>query len=569
MHDRFRDLDNSSNVLIGDVARDILHGFKVQLEKSGGLLLEKLKGGEYSPVSDDDAIRKITEHIKTREKSAHLWRDGTEKSVANDGGCCPEESNSSVHEKNSPDQNDEQKVQRDKDIILSFRDHSNFKAAMLDHFRAMDKRGSRVKTKDAAKAIFEGFVLQLDESNGRFWRREGKEILPVDRVDALQIIEKYVSSRWKYAHWRKENDLRTDRDRCAEIMEREGESSAPKKRQKISNSPACDEDISPSEAVKAISRSSKSRKPPCVVNPMGYVGNHVVNLLQREGWAFRFKRGLVGDLAVVYRKGCCKKTAEEGKDKITGYENVAKWAYLTGYYKKNVVGSDEGIEVLRKAGIGDDPYSIFKDVVSLGEEHIQCNDKEQKGREGKKTDSQRENRNGKAAVSGVSGRVGGGAATDRGSNQGAARRSSDEHNDEGSNHPIVVDPAPESEPACIRDEEGDTSENKTGASNFGNPISEIEEMFKRILTRYQATEEDPDSNAFYSHLIQFLEYKARKQEFDLGADKVIIEQAMEKFEAQKEDLAAAMQANIDAAYSFRKHMIAFSINEVKKRLPLT
>ena len=46
-------------------------------------------------------------------------------------------------------------------------------------------------------------------------------------------------------------------------------------------------------------------------------------------------------------------------DMFSGHEAVAKWAYNTGYYERVVVQTEGGRRLLHKAGILEDPYSIF------------------------------------------------------------------------------------------------------------------------------------------------------------------------------------------------------------------
>ncbi len=101
--------------------------------------------------------------------------------------------------------------------------------------------------------------------------------------------------------------------------------------------------------------------------PLVYVGNYIANHVQ--GWEVRQRtnRKLCSDYYVIYRSGCNKKSAVEGKDKFTGYDKLALWAFETGYYKEHVVETEEGQEILQKLGVECEPYSIFNEAANLGQ----------------------------------------------------------------------------------------------------------------------------------------------------------------------------------------------------------
>ena len=44
---------------------------------------------------------------------------------------------------------------------------------------------------------------------------------------------------------------------------------------------------------------------------------------------------------------------------LSGHEAVALWAYKTGYYERNIVQTEGGRRLLHRAGILENPYSIF------------------------------------------------------------------------------------------------------------------------------------------------------------------------------------------------------------------
>ena len=70
-------------------------------------------------------------------------------------------------------------------------------------------------------------------------------------------------------------------------------------------------------------------------DPLTYIGNHIANLLvSEEKWTNVTKKvDLINVGQVMYKKGCDRKTAEEGKDKFTGYKALAWWAYGNNYYR--------------------------------------------------------------------------------------------------------------------------------------------------------------------------------------------------------------------------------------------
>ena len=101
--------------------------------------------------------------------------------------------------------------------------------------------------------------------------------------------------------------------------------------------------------------------------PLEYVGNYIANHV--KGWEVRQRtnRKLCSDYYVIYRTGCNKKSAVEGKDKFTGYDKLALWAFETGYYKEHVVETEEGRDILQKLGVECEPYSIFNEAANLAQ----------------------------------------------------------------------------------------------------------------------------------------------------------------------------------------------------------
>lgn len=107
-------------------------------------------------------------------------------------------------------------------------------------------------------------------------------------------------------------------------------------------------------------RSDNSSKPKCSVkvDKLEYIGNYIANHV--SGWEPQQRTNRLGlDHYVIFREGCDKKTAVEGKDKFTGYDKLAIWAFETHYYTEHVVETVPGKEILERLGIMQDPYSIF------------------------------------------------------------------------------------------------------------------------------------------------------------------------------------------------------------------
>ncbi len=85
-------------------------------------------------------------------------------------------------------------------------------------------------------------------------------------------------------------------------------------------------------------RSNNPSKPKCSVkvDKLEYIGNYIANHV--SGWEPQQRTNRLGlDYYVIYRVGVDKKTAVEGKDKFTGYDKLAIWAFKTHYYTQHVV----------------------------------------------------------------------------------------------------------------------------------------------------------------------------------------------------------------------------------------
>ena len=91
----------------------------------------------------------------------------------------------------------------------------------------------------------------------------------------------------------------------------------------------------PVSAATANRASRNSKEQPPKTPHLTIMGNFISSLLvKKEGWSVvNEKVDAINFGQVIYRKGTNRKTAEEGKDKFTGYEALAWWAYNNGYYR--------------------------------------------------------------------------------------------------------------------------------------------------------------------------------------------------------------------------------------------
>lgn len=89
--------------------------------------------------------------------------------------------------------------------------------------------------------------------------------------------------------------------------------------------------------------------------PREYIAGYIEIMLRQEaaqyGWVLK-KDSLDNPIWE-------KKSIAGGIDTFTGYDEILDEAYRIGFYEEYVVGEEDGRDFLDKAGILEDPYSIF------------------------------------------------------------------------------------------------------------------------------------------------------------------------------------------------------------------
>ena len=254
----------------------------------------------------------------------------------------------------------------------------------------------------------------------------------------------------------------------------------------------------------------------------------------------------IDDTPVLFRKGCDRKSAEEGKDKITGYEAMAMWSYASGHFKEYVLGTEDGMDVLMKVGRQDDPFSIFREQIAA---------------EGSKNDDNTEqdnlNRKPAAATSTQRTDVGAPRASTQRTDGGANEHTNNSDGD--NNRKPAAAPSPQREVSS--DEEGSPSRNNKKVSPM-----ELLEIDTAIRSSLNAAEENKDADGieFYAYLLNYFGSRAVQ---NLLSDKDIIAESMKNFESVKEKEAQAKKRN-DANLDFFPTMLKWIIGDIKEKLPM-
>jgi len=281
-----------------------------------------------------------------------------------------------------------------KNVIVSLKDQS-YKQIMEEYFKKLGPKTNQTKEgklteREAADAVFN----ELESKGGRFVRLMNSHNLSEGYVEIdddeawnskyliLNVSNFYFCGPYHLSSMLSPfcllEEIRCDINRRMESAKRwlypksssKDSSSAtkqPKRRKEDTNGErktkrqhkSTDQDEkrneNPSQMKEANISISKGSVKGC---PLEYVGNYIANHL--EGWEAQQRTNKLGlDYFVIHRHGFNKKTAVEGKDKFAGYDELAKWAFRTGYYTKHVVETKEGKEILERLGIENEPYSIF------------------------------------------------------------------------------------------------------------------------------------------------------------------------------------------------------------------
>jgi len=96
------------------------------------------------------------------------------------------------------------------------------------------------------------------------------------------------------------------------------------------------------------------------MNAREYIADYVRVILPDHGWVVKYKRINELDVLVATRESGSDNN-REGPNKLTGFDEIIDEAFVSGFYEKHIVGTENGREWLEQAGILEDPYSIFDD----------------------------------------------------------------------------------------------------------------------------------------------------------------------------------------------------------------
>mmetsp|Transcript_33927 Transcript_33927/g.73439 ORF Transcript_33927/g.73439 Transcript_33927/m.73439 type:complete len:812 (-) Transcript_33927:4331-6766(-) len=586
MHKHLRRME-INNKGADEVGREILQGFKANLDASGGMFLKK-HGGGFIQVDEEQALRFICYSISLRGRTVDTWKRSS------------------------------------RNIVLHMKD-KKYRSIMYEHFRRME--GSKTDDDELGREIFEGFRAELKKSGGIFLKRYGCGTQQIGEQKALCSITALVKRRMDSAHvWRdsnetlKENDHVVGGKRKSCIGSDEKLTAAvPSKNQKCGNDVVNEETAADSTPNSRRTRNSMESPwdvgatcvgATCLEDPLKYIGNYISNTRYEGGWIVTTQRvDYVNYGQVIYRKGVERKAAIEGKDKFTGYHALAWWAYATGYYKKYVVDTYHGRQILKKANILNNPYSIFKDESIPGSQKCRSENEGQRGEGRSGNSSNNSNSNGEnlsrrpAAASG--------ARKERVSNENpffvdllsddentVIAESPPPHDDDDENlvppdfvaeDPIIVEQPPDDDdgdalpdsapPVHIKDDDEGDNNNDNNAPNerntspfFDSDTEQFMAHFESIQSSFDVavTDDDRDSVAFYDHLIRYFGNKAQKQDFCLGSgENDAILKAVKKFEDTKEKMERAEMENKPRVAEVFKHLLThIVVNECKKKLPL-
>lgn len=95
-----------------------------------------------------------------------------------------------------------------------------------------------------------------------------------------------------------------------------------------------------------------------------YIAAYVrTRMLPEHGWILKRKVKCGFDVWVASR------TISGKEEEYIGDDAILDEAYLSGFYEEHVVGTKEGNEYLGKAGILDEPFSIFSDELKCEREN--------------------------------------------------------------------------------------------------------------------------------------------------------------------------------------------------------
>jgi len=329
---------------------------------------------DYSSLTDEKVKKQISDFVY-RQRRYFKMRQNNEGSPLTDERLERLQALQALHfpfeySKSTSTERDQSSPKND--VIVSLKDPS-YKQIMEEYFKKLgaktnQKKKGELTEKEAADKVF-GI---LKNKGDRFVKLTNPHNLDsryteIDDEEALKKICRDLNRRMESANrWLPKSSAKNISSAPNKLkrknVDKENEH-ATKRPFKSTNRNERSHEITPE--TKKGSR-SKSSVHGC---PLEYVGNYIANHVGNhvEGWEVqqRTNRRLCSDYYVIYRKGCNKKSAVEGKDKFTGYAKLALWAFETGYYTEHVVETEEGKEILEKLGIECEPYSIFNEALDL------------------------------------------------------------------------------------------------------------------------------------------------------------------------------------------------------------
>ena len=110
------------------------------------------------------------------------------------------------------------------------------------------------------------------------------------------------------------------------------------------------------------SRRKKRKRTGSVEDPHLWLADIVVKLLPKQEIKYDHLNNPIWE-----------KNTLEGVVKYTGYEEIINETYLTGFYDENIVQSEEGQCWLERAGLSNNPYSIFNERLQQKRKHYMQN----------------------------------------------------------------------------------------------------------------------------------------------------------------------------------------------------
>lgn len=422
------------------------------------------------------------------------------------------------------------------DIILSMTD-KRYKSNIKEECDGADTGNKNMWALDASRR-----VLETLKALGRFWIREpnSTKLRQVTEEEAFKRIRmdllRHLSDRQRKSP---KKDKGSDADRSTGGDDGKKRSGNEDGGDNTISSSKKRKDCHPGRTTQNSKAANFETNVPCGKTchefPMMYVGQHIFDLLKKDGWTFKRKKiGETNDTQVIYCPGCDKKNAVEGEDKFTGYPALAQWAYDIGYFEENVVVTVDGRAILAKCGILDDPYSIFEK---------KCGDPAQ-GESSKTASASFQNDDYRP--------------TSRdGDNPAPEETSASVQNDDHWSNMDIVD----------NQAAGEETQSASGPTQIND--EEWFHAFAAFDNKLAAARSVNDSAgmAFYGHLVHYLQAKCSREDFSLGSDKDIFTKSIESFEDMKANLAKAVEENrpTQNVYEIGLRRI---INRLKEQLPL-